>query len=52
MFIEIWKKEVFLMFRNRVDPGPFSFMQPGWFALHALTIAGSIYLGKALEKRD
>lgn len=40
------------MFRRRVDPGPFSFMQPGWFALHALTIGGSILIGKALEKRD
>lgn len=40
------------MFRRRVDPGPFSFMQGGWFALHVLTIAGSIYLGKALEQRN
>ncbi|MEL1135458.1 hypothetical protein AAC978_09745 [Desulfitobacterium sp. THU1] len=39
------------MLRRRVDPGPFSFMQGGWFALHALTIAGSIYVGKTLEKR-
>lgn len=40
------------MFRNRVDPGTFSFMQPGWFALHAVTIASMVYLGKAMEKRE
>jgi len=36
---------------KRVDPGPFSFLQPGWIALHAVVISGVTMLGKAWEKR-
>ena len=37
---------------KKVDLGPFSFLQPGWFALHTVLIAGATMLGKAWEKRN
>lgn len=36
---------------KKVDPGTFSFMQPGWWVFHAAAIGGMILLGKELEKR-
>lgn len=36
---------------KRVDPGTFSFLQPGWWAFHALAIGGAVVLGKEIEKR-
>lgn len=36
---------------RRVDPGPLSFLQPGWIAFHVAAIGGAILLGKALEKK-
>jgi hypothetical protein len=37
---------------KKVDPGPFSFLQPAWFALHTVVIAGVATLGKVWEKRS
>jgi len=36
---------------KKVDPGPFSFLQPAWFGLHAVVITGATVLGKAWGKR-
>jgi len=36
---------------KKIDPGPFSFLQPGWLALHAVVISGVTMLGKAWERR-
>lgn len=36
---------------KKVDPGPFSFLQPAWIALHTVVIAGIAFLGKAWERR-
>ncbi|MEN6327830.1 MAG: hypothetical protein ABFD18_16695 [Syntrophomonas sp.] len=35
---------------GKVDPGTFSFMEPGWWALHAATIAGIYMLGRTMSK--
>jgi hypothetical protein len=37
---------------KKVDPGPFSFLQPAWFALHTVLIAGATMVGKAWGKRS
>jgi len=39
-----------LMRQDKVDPGTFSFMEPGWWALHAVSIAGVYMLGHNLAK--
>ena len=36
---------------KKVDPGTFSFLQPGWFVLHTVVIGGVTLLGKAWERR-
>ncbi|MEA4925411.1 MAG: hypothetical protein VB084_08885 [Syntrophomonadaceae bacterium] len=36
---------------DKVDPGAFSFMEPGWWALHATAIAGVYLLGNKLRTR-
>lgn len=36
---------------DKVDPGTFSLMEPGWWALHATAIAGVYMLGHKLGKR-
>jgi len=36
---------------KKVDPGTFSFLQPGWFALHTVVISGATMLGKAWGKK-
>jgi len=46
----IYKGDFNMRFK-KVDPGPFSFLQPGWFALHTVLITGATMLGKAWEKR-
>jgi hypothetical protein len=33
---------------DRIDPGTFSFLEPGWWALHAATIAGVYALGNVI----
>lgn len=40
-----------MMRLKRVDPGIFSFLEPGWFIFHVLAIFGMIMLGMALERR-
>lgn len=47
---KLYKGDFNMRFK-KVDPGPFSFLQPGWFALHTVLIAGATMLGKAWEKR-
>ena len=39
-----------LMHQDKADPRTFSFMEPGWWALHAVTIAGVYMLGHNLAK--
>jgi len=34
-----------------IDPGTFSLMEPGWWALHATAIAGVYLLGSKLRNR-
>jgi hypothetical protein len=36
---------------RKVDPGTFSLMEPGWWALHATAIAGVYLLGSKLRNR-
>jgi hypothetical protein len=36
---------------DRVDPGTFSLLEPGWWALHATAIAGIYMLGRKLGSR-
>jgi len=36
---------------DKIDPGTFSMMEPGWWALHATAIAGVYMLGRKLGKR-
>ena len=36
---------------DKIDPGPFSIMEPGWWALHATAIAGVYLLGSKLRNR-
>lgn len=37
--------------QDKVDPGTFSFLEPGWWALHATTITAAVMLGSMLSKR-
>lgn len=36
---------------DKIDPGTFSIMEPGWLALHAAAIAGVYLLGSRLNSR-
>jgi len=36
---------------EKIDPGIFSLMEPGWWALHATAIAGIYLLGSKLHNR-
>lgn len=36
---------------DKIDPGTFSFMEPGWWALHATAVAGIYLLGSKLHNR-
>ena len=36
---------------DKIDPGTFSIMEPGWLALHAAAIAGVYLLGSRLSNR-
>lgn len=40
-----------IMKRDKVDPGTFSFMEPGWWALHATAIAGIYVIGHMMAKK-
>ena len=37
--------------QDKVDPGTFSFLEPGWWALHATTITAAVMLGSMLSKK-
>ena len=37
--------------QDKVDPGTFSFLEPGWWALHATTITAAVMLGSVLSKK-
>ncbi len=37
--------------QGKVDPGDFSFMEPGWWILHAAAISGVYLLGHRLHNR-
>jgi hypothetical protein len=37
---------------KKVDPGPLSFLQPGWFAFHAAAIGGMLAIGRVFGKRS
>lgn len=37
---------------KKVDPGPLSFLQTGWFVFHAAAIGGMLVLGRAIGKRS
>lgn len=36
--------------QDKADPGTFSFMEPGWWVLHAMAISGVYMLGQYLTK--
>ncbi|MDD4170689.1 MAG: hypothetical protein PHQ94_00470 [Syntrophomonas sp.] len=36
---------------GKADPGRFSFMEPGWWGLHAAAITGIYWLGRKLRNR-
>ncbi|HBQ27663.1 MAG TPA: hypothetical protein DD791_14815 [Syntrophomonas sp.] len=38
--------------QDKVDPGTFSFLEPGWWALHATTITAAIMLGNMIAKKS
>lgn len=38
--------------QDKVDPGSFSFMESGWWALHAAAITGLFILGHSMGKRS
>jgi hypothetical protein len=40
-----------IMGQNKVDPGTFSMMEPGWWALHAVAIAGVYLLGRSMQRQ-
>ncbi|MEN6351172.1 MAG: hypothetical protein ABFD08_17485 [Syntrophomonas sp.] len=38
--------------QDKVDPGSLSFMENGWWALHAAAITGLFILGHSMGKRS
>ncbi len=40
-----------LMNQDKVDPGTFSFLEPGWWALHATAITAVYLLGTMMTKK-
>lgn len=39
-----------IMHEDRIDPGTFSFLQPGWWALHATAITAIYVVGHTMAK--
>lgn len=37
--------------QDKVDPGTFSILEPGWWTLHAVAITGVYLLGSRLSRR-
>lgn len=40
-----------MMRLRKVDPGVFSFLEPGWIIFHIFAIFGMIMLGMVLERK-
>ncbi|HEX3011037.1 MAG TPA: hypothetical protein VHQ70_03230 [Syntrophomonadaceae bacterium] len=40
-----------LMNDDKADPGSMSFLESGWWALHAIAITGVYLLGRQMTKR-
>lgn len=40
-----------LMRQDKVDPGTFSMLEPGWWALHAVAITGVYLLGRRMQRQ-
>lgn len=40
-----------VMRRDKVDPGTFSMLEPGWWALHAVAITGVYLLGRRMQRQ-
>ncbi len=40
-----------IMHQDKVDPGTFSMMEPGWWALHAVAITGVYLLGRRMQRQ-
>jgi hypothetical protein len=38
------------MHDDKIDPGTFSIMEPGWWALHAIAITGVYLIGNRLKR--
>ncbi|MDD4802036.1 MAG: hypothetical protein PHF24_03720 [Syntrophomonas sp.] len=36
---------------DKIDPGTFSFMEPGWWVLHATAIASIYLIGSKMHRR-
>ncbi|MGS0764245.1 hypothetical protein [Syntrophomonas curvata] len=41
-----------LLNQDKVDPGTFSFLEPGWWALHATAITAVYILGTMTAKKS
>jgi len=41
-----------LLHQDKVDPGTFSFLEPGWWVLHAVTITAIFMLGSMMTKKS
>ncbi len=39
-----------MLHRDKVDPGTFSFMEPGWWAFHAAAVTGVYVLGSKIAR--
>ncbi|MEN6460022.1 MAG: hypothetical protein ABFC94_01450 [Syntrophomonas sp.] len=37
---------------SKIDPGTFSFLETGWWALHAAAITGILIMGSRMSNRD
>jgi len=40
-----------VMNHDKIDFGSFSFLEPGWWALHAATITAAVMLGHRMAKQ-
>ncbi|MGB4304027.1 MAG: hypothetical protein WBJ34_09540 [Syntrophomonadaceae bacterium] len=40
-----------VMRRDKIDPGTFSILEPGWWVLHAAAIAGIFLLARRMQRQ-
>ena len=40
-----------VMRRDKIDPGTFSILEPGWCVLHAASIAGIFLLARRMQRQ-